>query len=187
MPSITSLPEVLERIKSEGLTTGPLPEIDGPPSWTVVDGPPSWTVVDGPPSWTVVDGPPSWTVVDGPPSWTVIDGDNVIGDPKRVQIPADLTGWADLIGRFNYKPSWEFLADEDGREPGIPYVLFSFWAEDSRGTGERIRVIYYKRLPQWSDPRSAVQALIDVIEAAEAHEIQEWFRIDGKAPFDPHA
>lgn len=180
MPSITSLPEVLDRIKKEGLTTGLLPEIEGPPSWTVVDEEP-------PPSWTVVDGPPSWTVVDGPPSWTVIEGDSGIGDPERVEIPADLTGWTDLIGRFSYKPSWEFLADEVGREGGFPYVLFSFWVDDSRGTGERIRVIYYKRLPQWGDPRASVQALIDVIEAAEAHEIQEWFRIDGKAPFDPHA
>lgn len=173
MPSITPLPDLLDQIKRDGLTTGPIPGT-GAPSWLVA----SWLVVDelSPPSWLVTD--------DAPPSWLVAG--SAIGDVRQVEIPDDLIGWTDLISRFNYKPGWEFLADEDGGD-GSTHVLFSFWVDDSRGSALRVRIVYYSALPQWTDARSAVQALVDVIEAAEAHEIAEWFSIDGKAPFGPHA
>lgn len=112
-------------------------------------------------------------------SWEVLGGADVPG------------GLARLLDRVEYKPGWRFQVMPDG--PGrILLVAIREDVLDAYGSGKRSPQMTAQGLPasdvigDGSD-EMWVHVVHDVLSRAEQHEVDEWFRVGGVRPFDPHA
>lgn len=115
------------------------------------------------------------------------------------------------LSRFRYKPGWEFHV-RCAPESDAVMLEVMFRAEDSRhphrppvyrditfSPGEPLRIerddlipitgqFNVPRLAQMHDPEPRFfDWLRETIQFMERHECDEWFRVDGYLPFDPHA
>lgn len=131
--------------------------------------------------------------------------------PRLSEEAAQVSGY---LSRFTYKPGWEFHVR---CAPEVDAVMLQvmFHAEDSRRgpyqipqyremtftAGESFRIerddllpvtgqFIVPRLPQrqLKDPkRRFFDWLRGTLIYMETHECDEWFRVDGMLPYDPHA
>jgi len=99
-----------------------------------------------------------------------------------------LTGF---LTRFTYKPRWHF------RVFPASHGLFSANAlqitmhtQDVNWPHGLVPVVgtvaIPEALPVMTDDQ-VMEWLREQIRRVELHEVDEWFKVDGKAPFDPHA
>ena len=86
---------------------------------------------------------------------------------------------SDIYERLTYKPGWEFRLTKTDL-----LVLGDFPA--SSGKDARVRV--NKRIKNVDDMTDAqlITAIFETIMWLEAHEVLEFFRLDGKPVLDPH-
>lgn len=120
-----------------------------------------------------------------------------------------------LMGRFQYKTGWHFDLTRSHQDLGRVILRVSFMAEDSRRGPNRppsyreITMTFDAGQPfeiQRDDlipvegifyvPPTIVSGrqefeffhwLRRTLQHVESHELDEWFRVDGNLPYDPHA
>lgn len=125
----------------------------------------------------------------------------------------DAFGWLQsLVRRFRYKPGW-VIEVRRTPERGGPSLAIQFHAEDSRwprrperkhAFGDDLRSVRIRPytdedlIPitgEWTAPRYICEGrdekkfwdfLHYCLREMELHELDEWFRVDGRLPFDPH-
>lgn len=100
-----------------------------------------------------------------------------------------------LLKILTYKPGWSFdLGWHDAR--GYirePVLTITVLVPDVNDPSREIRIAQRVIVPLsfaymiQGDPPFLVRWLRDCIRDVEFHEMNEWFRLDGVAPFDPHA
>jgi hypothetical protein len=126
----------------------------------------------------------------------------------------DLVMWMDYLARVTYKPDYKVrvidasrvLAPEDTR----PRILFEALLPDSRWVRPKatfppqhvwvegrfyavedapipkIGISMVKPMPHWRDEEEAKVWLRGMFRELEFHELDEWFKVDGKMVNDPH-
>lgn len=114
-------------------------------------------------------------------------GNTAVEDRTASIDPAHM-GWIDeQLGRFSYKPSWEFkLERERFNEPAI---VISFATEDAYNPGQFIRPesIYPISWCKITDSEVFKNWLLAATILVEMHECQEMFVRDGARVFEPHS
>lgn len=93
-----------------------------------------------------------------------------------------------FLGRVTYKPNWHFTAET--YEPGSVYIRIR-WAAPDSFYPERIAnltsLYSYSSNSIIEGGDKAIAGMVQhAISLAEMHEINEWFKIDGKFYKDPH-
>lgn len=102
--------------------------------------------------------------------------------------------WAQgLLNRFEYKPGWVFTLHRYAEQGDSVRLEVAFMAPDSRHprSDKNFPITGVFDIPEnvyreFSDADFWVW-LHRVIEFVERHEMDEWFKIDGKMMTDPHA
>lgn len=125
-------------------------------------------------------------------------------DDLRAMCTPDEQWVHDQLQRFRYKPNveWQVVpaCEGGGRTPpgaaawlrdDAVTVRFVMWVLDSRG-GDRIVPITSTSTLDYYTVKQRDEAILgyelrSMIDAAESHEIDEWFRRDGALVNDPHA
>jgi hypothetical protein len=98
-------------------------------------------------------------------------------------------GLAQLLARFTYRPRWKFDLRANGTGwPGW-ILAITAWVEDTYKPGQWGKVMTVLTVPQADmDEDGWMRWLHDyAVRAVEQHETDEWFLIDGRRPWDPHA
>lgn len=94
---------------------------------------------------------------------------------------ADERPLAQLLQHFTYKPGWWFRVERGA---------LSIKAEvpDASDHGRTITLTFQKHLPpvQHMHHFDWQGWLFHTILEMERHEVQEFFRVDGRTPYDPH-
>jgi hypothetical protein len=96
-----------------------------------------------------------------------------------------------FLGRFSYKPGWRLraIAPATVWEPGR-LVVEHDELDARRPWGPPVTVHGELRLPRFDvapDDAQLAEWLLTMLLGLEDHEAREWFRLDGRRPFDPHA
>lgn len=97
-----------------------------------------------------------------------------------------MTGLADRISRYSYKPGWALTI---GEHEGKPAVVVLASVPDVLGRKERFVLRGAKTITPTVERMSDEQldGWIDrLLQAMESHERREWLRRDGKPVDDPH-
>lgn len=98
--------------------------------------------------------------------------------------------WETFLKRFTYKPGWEFIYEYD-IDRNQHFVMVSMRVEDSYHPGNIIPVSIRHRLPRGLSPDDQEDYcdhyLRTMVQDLEMHELDEWFKKDGKLVNDPHA
>jgi hypothetical protein len=105
--------------------------------------------------------------------------------------PRPPAGLVALLAVFEYKPGWRFEIRCDEWRPDDPWALLITIDDqlDARDPGgRRIRLLHQRPIPCYlpDEPDRWLRFLRDAIAAADAHERDEWFVVNGERPFDPH-
>lgn len=101
--------------------------------------------------------------------------------------------WNALLERLTYKPNYrlEIPTPEFEVEHRLgEQLLIKVNTEDTYHPGRPIVVTHLKVLPPWdfvADEGDALRRIRECIHSVELHESDEWLKLDGKMPFDPHA
>lgn len=100
-----------------------------------------------------------------------------------------------IIGRITYKPGWRMLLRSlpdlgPGGTEERHYLRVEWDAPDAAGivTARAITIRNQIRMePEHFADEDRVLAFVRrFIRICETHESDEWLKLDGKAPFDPH-
>lgn len=87
-----------------------------------------------------------------------------------------------LLDTVEYRPGWQWRVD-DHREGLV--VTFSFSVPDARGVGDQVQRVH-TFVPPVRSPGQFFDWLYWRLGRIEQHECDEWFRVDGRRPHDPH-
>jgi hypothetical protein len=89
------------------------------------------------------------------------------------------------LKRFTYRPGWS-VQTYDGRYEGQHIVI---WAEvpDTYNPGNTTVLDIHSRLPPIPDENYLWTWLHWRIDIIERHECREFFKVDGRILYDPHA
>jgi len=104
---------------------------------------------------------------------------------------ADIRIAQEFLARFRYKPDWH-LDITRRPEVGCARLRATATVLDSRElcVPERINIMGEYNLPRLGEMQDPDLFFRDFLRASirnmELHEVDEWFRVDGKLPFDPH-
>ena len=97
--------------------------------------------------------------------------------------------WLDQ--HVTYKPGWTIRVTDDAREGawGEAKLQLSYEAEDTYNPGHTTRVVGQTIIDLAAFPtREQFLCFIrSQIHRLECHEADEWLKVDGQMPFDPHA
>ena len=98
-----------------------------------------------------------------------------------------LKDWTALVGRLTYKPgvTLEVRAVYDGT-PAVVFRISQMVPDVTGREPEDIQVMLQEDLPPVCCQREAMEFIRHIIEVVEKHEIDEWFRLDGKHFTEPH-
>jgi hypothetical protein len=102
-------------------------------------------------------------------------------------------GLVDLLAEFSYKPRWRFELEPAGT--GLRGVFWwslfvHTWVEDVFQPGVWAEGVHMVPVPQAGDAGAEFWEhwLHDQVwGVVERHEVDEWFRVGDRRPFDPHA
>lgn len=89
------------------------------------------------------------------------------------------------LTRFAYKPGWTFTA-YDGLWEG-PHLAITTLLPDATRPGALVPLDVHSMLPPIPDEPYLWRWLAWRLARIEIHELREFLRVDGHAPFDPHA
>jgi hypothetical protein len=95
------------------------------------------------------------------------------------------TDIAAVLARVSYKPGWT-LEVYDTPAPGA-WLLIAADQEDAHHPGQVLPLRMRCELPPFPTESTFLTWLRWRLEAVERHECHEWLRVDGHAPWDPHA
>ena len=125
----------------------------------------------------------------------------------KALMPSDVIGWyakswtpgredgykwvESLLARFTYKPGWHIEQRRLPESADSVRLQIRFTAPDSRSLEREIPVTGTFDVPYYiwfeEDEGRFWKWLHQVILFMERHELDEWFRVDGKLVDDPHA
>ncbi len=88
------------------------------------------------------------------------------------------------LQRVKYLPGWSFQARE-GRWEGHHLVIQAN-LENSYRPGEFLLLDIHSKIPPMRDTSQFDEWLVWRLCRIASHEVREWYKVDGKAPFDPH-
>lgn len=100
--------------------------------------------------------------------------------PDRIEAERAISA---ILQRFTYRSGW-FFKVEDG------YLKVTVEVEDAERPGEMITLTFTQTIPvQYAFMREEfdwTRWLFEQVRTMEHHELQEFFRIDGKPVYEPH-
>jgi hypothetical protein len=97
----------------------------------------------------------------------------------------DIAEIQEELARITYKPGWRFLAYA-GEWEG-PHLVIQADLPDAYNPGQTVVVDIHSMLPPFRDVAGLHAWLAWRLGRIEIHEMREFFRVDGKPIFDPHA
>lgn len=87
--------------------------------------------------------------------------------------------------RVSYKPGWELRVDAVG--PSYhPFLSVRADLEDSYDPGRQTRIGIRQAIPPVRSEEQLLRWVRDALGRIELHERDEWLKLDGEMPFDPH-
>lgn len=89
------------------------------------------------------------------------------------------------LDRITYRPDWTFTAYEDQWEG--PHLLIVAPVPNSYRPTETVDLGIRSPLPPMPDTEALHRWLAWRLGRVENHEMREWFKVDGRPLFDPHA
>jgi hypothetical protein len=95
---------------------------------------------------------------------------------------------AALVAKITYKPGWTFELQEIDRGQGCQglTLLIGATVPDSCNDGQTVGVLHLMPvLPAAYDEDSWIGWVMEQIHLVEQHEMLEFFKVDGEAPFFP--
>lgn len=86
-----------------------------------------------------------------------------------------------ILSRFTYRPGWQFVV-EDG------YLKVYASLVDATNPKETIPLVFGRMIPRYDFTHGFewTRWLFEQVREIEMHEVQEFFRIDGKCVYEPH-
>lgn len=91
---------------------------------------------------------------------------------------------ASCLERFTYKPGWTFTAGQHDTEG--PTITIEVGVEDSTTPGTYTLLRIRTFVPPCRTPADFYRWLRYRLQRIEAHECDEWFRVDGVQLHNPH-
>jgi hypothetical protein len=108
--------------------------------------------------------------------------------PRWPSEAADAAALRLFLRRVSYRPGWHLTVHDTGL--ASPVLQLTYTVPDAYRPGHMIRlarsVLIPPGLAHWPD-RQKAGWLRCVFHESEIHEADEWFCLDGRRPFDPHA
>ncbi len=87
-----------------------------------------------------------------------------------------------ILSRVSYKPGWELeLTDDED-----PVLCITAFLDDAYNPGSKMLVDIHSQLPPFFTESEVLRWLRWRLREIEAHEVDEFLRLDGEAAFDPH-
>lgn len=96
-----------------------------------------------------------------------------------------------LISRITYKRGFQFNVERD-QSRAICYIRLTAWVTPSNrpNTEEIIPIVQMSALDEYALSKMSMDSVLQFIShslfSLEKHELNEWFKIDGKHVEDPH-
>ena len=90
-----------------------------------------------------------------------------------------------ILFRVSYKPGWTIRAMQ-GTFEGVKVQILA-QVVDSYNPEATVCLDVWSTLPPIQDEDQFLLWLAWRLKQIEIHEMQEWFKLDGRAVFDPHA
>lgn len=97
-----------------------------------------------------------------------------------------------IVKRITYKPGWRIYCASRPREPEVPegelVVRIIFMAEDVTAPGKQTKVGLGVSfwLDQDYSEEVILKRIMQGVRELEMHEVEEWFKVDGRNFVDPH-
>lgn len=101
----------------------------------------------------------------------------------------------EFLKRFTYKPGWRFRVRTRGSSSslfGRSQLHIVMETQDSRrDDSAKVEIEMWTSIPydfEEGAPEWSIREWVrHEIRTMELHELDEWFKVDGKLPYDPHA
>lgn len=106
---------------------------------------------------------------------------SVASSPMRIMTAED---YAAIMARVSYKPEWEFAVFDDGMDTTLCITAV---IGNSYRPGETVLLDIHSMIPPHTSESDFLRWLFWRILKIEQHEVQEWLKVDGEPPLDPHA
>lgn len=86
-----------------------------------------------------------------------------------------------LLKRFTYRPHWRF-------EVNAGFMIVTMLTADADNPGKDIVLTFTQAIPRYAFMRDFdwTRWLFEQVRIMEHHELQEFFRIDGRPVYEPH-
>lgn len=106
-------------------------------------------------------------------------------DGQPVTAPLTVPELQAALDRVTYRPGWTFTAYEHPFEG--PHLLIVAPVPNAYRPEETVDLGIRSPLPPMWTEHGLIVWLAWRLGRVESHEMREWLRVDGRAPFDPHA
>lgn len=92
-----------------------------------------------------------------------------------------------IVGQITYKPNWDIRVHTESGTDVRPYIQIHVTNSIDTITGETCSWSSGKRYLSFHMCRQEIVGVVyGLIEAAEMHEMREWFRYRGASIYNPH-